>query len=658
MILVDEKLPADPLRSEVVLHVRRHLRRALRAKQATPQDLALLFGLSYDQGKRLELRRALKSASPIAAAAELIAAATTPRPSVITLGHDDEHIERCHSWLRERKSEEHAFDDIIATDLEMLLVLSKARDYATGRIPEATAGAEIPILIEGETGTGKELLARAIHEIWARGRPNCSGFFPVQVAGLPPGLINDELFGHARGAFTGASEARSGRLEDADRGTVLIDEIGDLPPAAQVRLLRFLQDQKLSRAGESKERQVRVRILAATWHSLDADVARGAFRGDLLYRVRVGWLRLPPLRDRAGMFTEVVPELLRKMGQTASPQITRSATDALALYPWPGNLRELVGILRVALSSSDGSTVRLEDLPSHLQRPYLDQPLFMRAPGFLCDETDGQEMTEALATWRVAEVARSLNTVAVPEGAADLSALCKFFASIPDASEEHQATVRQLQSGLELTREQGHLEVIGSVWRQIRAAQAFPPYVVHAIDIELGKVDALRETTDRSVVALSAATHMKDSPWSTVLTELRQLPVFADQDPMALLSGFVPLLRLGASVYPELIEMLKGFARDGNMVQRAQRFLREKAPELLETASDDESNDDDSDDEGLEDEGLVVPVKPQDWLLEHGQKIITTFPSKAEAARGLGSDVKTISKHLKRLGIKPIWSGA
>src|SRR5262249_45359374 len=147
------------------------------------------------------------------------------------LGHDDEHISRCHAWLQQRKAEERAFDDIVATDLEMLLVLSNARDYATGHTPDAPGGSEIPILIEGETGTGKELLARAIHDIWARGRAGSSGFHVVQVAGLPPDLINDELFGHVRGAFTGAHAERPGRLEESDGGTLLIDEIGDLPPA-------------------------------------------------------------------------------------------------------------------------------------------------------------------------------------------------------------------------------------------------------------------------------------------------------------------------------------------------------------------------------------------------------------------------------------------
>jgi transcriptional regulator with PAS, ATPase and Fis domain len=258
--------------------VRRHLRRQLRAGRGHADDLALLFGLSSEEGEQLKLRRALTSASPIDAAAELIASARRPTPPVIALGHDDEHIGRCHAWLHKRKAEENAFDSVVATDLEMLLVLSKAREHATGHTPEASTGSEIPILIEGETGTGKELLARAIHDIWARGRSRNSGFHVVQVAGLPPDLINDELFGHVRGAFTGAQNARPGRLEEAHGGTLLIDEIGDLPPAAQVRMLRFLQDQKLSRTGENKELQVEVRILAATWHRLDDDVSRGAFR--------------------------------------------------------------------------------------------------------------------------------------------------------------------------------------------------------------------------------------------------------------------------------------------------------------------------------------------------------------------------------------------
>ncbi|AGP41518.1 sigma 54-interacting transcriptional regulator [Sorangium cellulosum] len=656
MILIDEKLPADPLRSEVVLHVRRHLRRALRARRGTSGDLALLFGLSSKQGERLKLHRALEAASPIDAAAELIAAAMRPTPPVITLGHDDEHIARCHAWLRRRKDEERAFDSIIATDLEMLLVLSKARDYATSHTPEAPAGSEIPILIEGETGTGKELLARAIHDIWARERSATHGFHVVQVAGLPPDLINDELFGHVKGAFTGAEKARLGRLEEANGGTLLIDEIGDLPPAAQVRLLRFLQDQKLSRTGENEERSIQVRIVAATWHRLDDDVAQGTFRRDLLHRVRVGWLRLPPLRSRPGMFTDVVPELLRKLGQTAVPPITRSATEALALYDWPGNLRELVGVLRVALSSAGRSTVRLEDLPPHLQRPYLEQPLFRRAPGFLCDEADGQTLSENLVAWRVKEVVASLNAIAPPAGATDASALRDFFASIPDASDEHRAVIQQLERSVDLTREQGRLVAVERTLTKIQRAPGLPQEILRALDAEHKIVTARREATDRDVAALSAATHLNDSPWFKLLSELRQLPVFAKQDPVHLLQGFVPLVQLTAWLAPEVIETVKAFAREGNILDRARQLLRQNGPQLLEAARDTESLEDDSMSEHSEVEALKLPDKRRDWSREHWQGIMKMFPSKAAAARDLGIDVKTISSHLKRHGIKERWT--
>jgi hypothetical protein len=276
----------------------------------------------------------------------------------------------------------------------------------------------------------------------------------------------------------------------------------------------------------------------------------------------------------------------------------------------------------------------------------------------LCDEADGQELSEALATWRVTEVARSLDTLAAPEGAADASALCNFFASIPDASEEHQAAVQQLQNGVQLTREQGRLAAIDSVWRRIRAAPGFPPEVVRAIDLELGDVDARRETTDRLVTELSAATHLKDNPWFKLLTELRQLPVFASQDPMQLLAGFVPLLRIGASFSPELLETLKAFVREGNILDRARQFLRQNGPQLLEATSGAEPSGEDSTEETFEPEGLALPVKPRDLLPEQWQTILARYPSKAAAARSLPTDPQTITKHLRRLNIEERWTGA
>lgn len=656
MILIDEKLPADPLRSEVILHVRRHLRRALRTGRGTPADLALLFGLSSIEAEELDLRRALQSASPIDTAAEIIASSEGGNSPIVTLGHNDKHVNQCHEWLRCRKDGERAFNKIVATDLEMLLVLSKALDYATGRTPEGVEGTDIPILIEGETGTGKELVANAIHEIWAREQGKNSGFHAVQVAGLPPDLINDELFGHVKGAFTGADVARAGRLEQAHGGTLLIDEIGDLPPAGQVRLLRFLQEQKLSRTGENTERQVRVRILAATWHQLEDDVAKGHFRRDLLHRIRIGWLRLPALRDRPGMFTDVVPELLRRMGQTATPPITRSAAEALALYPWPGNLRELVGILRVALSSAAQSTVRLEDLPPHLQRPYLKQPLHARAPGFLCDLADGQEMSDALAEWRVKEVSRSLETIPPPEGASDVSALRNFLASIPDASEEHQAMVKLLGRSVELTREQGRLANLEKNWQKIQSAPALPQLIANALAAEHEQIALRRRATDREVEQLSAETHLKDSPWFRLLAELRQQPMFANQDPMPLLQNFVPLLQLGAMVVPGLIDMFKGVAAEGSVLEQIRQRLLEGGKQLLEAG--DTVQEDGTSVESDDAQRIELPEKLGDYTPDHWKAVMGHFASKTSASRRLEKDVKTISSHIRRHGLDEHWTGA
>ncbi len=406
MILIDERLPEDRLHAEAVLYIRRQVRRKLRARQGTPEDLALLFGVDIDERWRKLLGPALRTANPVAAAAKVISA-KFDGGSVAVLGHNESHVRRCHTWLLRAKEGEAAFREIIATDLQTLLTLAEAGDLATASTPSDQSGTAVPILIEGETGTGKELLACAIHEIWARKYERRQKLQVVHVAGLTPDLISDELFGHQRGAFTGARKPRSGRLEDADGSTLLIDEVGDLPVEAQVRLLRFLQDQKVSRLGSNDEKQLHVRILAATWHNLDDDVAKHLFRLDLLHRLRVGRLHLPPLRERPRAFQDVVPLMLRQLGQNAEAAITRSAQDALVLHSWPGNLRELNGVLRVALASAAGNTVRLEDLPAWLQRPYLERPLHARAVGFLSDEVEGQTLSEDLVRWRIEQVERA-----------------------------------------------------------------------------------------------------------------------------------------------------------------------------------------------------------------------------------------------------------
>ena len=261
MTFLEEKLQDDPLAAEITLHVRRHLRRAIRRRDGTAKDdLAMVFGLLPGEADRIGLHRALQAGNPFTEAARIIAEAATPQPHTVALGHDDRFLLMCLRWLTARKAAEPAFAQIAATDIRTLLVLSNAIDLANARTPGAGPNAGLlPILIEGETGTGKELLAKAIHEISVRAGLRTGRFHAVQVRGLDPTLVTDELFGHVRGAFTGAVGSRTGRIELADNGTLLIDEVGDLPPAAQVGLLRFLQEKTLSRIGRDEEHKVDVR---------------------------------------------------------------------------------------------------------------------------------------------------------------------------------------------------------------------------------------------------------------------------------------------------------------------------------------------------------------------------------------------------------------
>lgn len=222
------------------------------------------------------------------------------------------------------------------------------------------------VLIEGETGTGKELVARAIHlSSPRRGQP----FIPVNCAGLSQSLLASQLFGHKRGAFTGATESQPGLFEAANGGTIFLDEIGDISMEVQTGLLRVLQEREVTRIGEAKPRKVDVRILAATHHNLCQDVLSGSFRADLLYRIRVARVQLPPLRDRP----EDIPYLVQSMlGECSASmgkpvrEVSAEVMDRLIHYEWPGNVRELRGVLEYALISSRDSIINLEDLPPEL----------------------------------------------------------------------------------------------------------------------------------------------------------------------------------------------------------------------------------------------------------------------------------------------------
>jgi two-component system, NtrC family, response regulator len=244
-------------------------------------------------------------------------------------------------------------DGIIATSGEMLNVL---------RSIEKLAPTDVAVLLLGESGTGKELLARAIHKLsWRAHGP----FIPINCAAIPETLLESELFGHEKGAFTGAVRQNIGRIESAHEGTLFLDEIGDVPLAMQVKLLRFLQDQIVERIGGRRPVQVNVRIICATNRDLDQMMAEGHFREDLFYRLNEVTIRVPPLRERPADTVLLASHFLRKFaaeyGRTMRG-LAATAVSAIRDYPWPGNVRELENRIKRAVVMTEGPLVSAADL--------------------------------------------------------------------------------------------------------------------------------------------------------------------------------------------------------------------------------------------------------------------------------------------------------
>jgi transcriptional regulator with PAS, ATPase and Fis domain len=229
------------------------------------------------------------------------------------------------------------------------------------------------VLITGETGVGKERLARWIH---AQSRRAQQTFVAVNCGALPDTLLDTHLFGHARGAFTGATGDSPGLFEAASGGTLFLDEVGVVSPMMQVRLLRVLQEREVQRVGEWRTRPVDVRVVTATNRSLDDEVVAGKFRDDLLYRLRVVELRVPPLRERLGELAQLAHEFLGRTTAGQEHRIGGFSADAwasLLRYRWPGNVRELENVIEEAVAVADGSTIDLADLPERVRLPAQDQ---------------------------------------------------------------------------------------------------------------------------------------------------------------------------------------------------------------------------------------------------------------------------------------------
>ena len=222
------------------------------------------------------------------------------------------------------------------------------------------------LLIYGESGTGKEIAAKAVHF----NSPRAAGpFLAINCAAIPEGLIESELFGHEKGAFTGASEKRRGLFEQAAGGTLFLDEIGEMPIALQPKLLRVLQERELRRVGGGEAIKVDVRIIAATHQPLDRLAATGKFRQDLYYRLNVVSVELPPLRLRQGDIPRLALHFLKKYGGKRNFAFAPEAMKKLLGYSWPGNVRQLEAAIERATLLSDGDVLRPEDLPPEIIRP-------------------------------------------------------------------------------------------------------------------------------------------------------------------------------------------------------------------------------------------------------------------------------------------------
>jgi formate hydrogenlyase transcriptional activator len=245
---------------------------------------------------------------------------------------------------RERRSHDPGFEQIIGSSPALESVLEQIQQVGP---------TDSTVLVQGETGTGKELVARAIHQLSARcGR----SFVKLNCAAIPIDLLESELFGHEQGAFTGAIAKRIGRFELADRGTLLLDEVGDIPPAIQPKLLRVLQEQEFERLGSTHTHRVDVRVIAATNRDLVDMVKRGAFRIDLYYRLNVFPIQVPPLRQRRqdipALVGHFVDTISRKMGKRID-HISPDTMAALQTHNWPGNIRELQNVIERAVILAD-----------------------------------------------------------------------------------------------------------------------------------------------------------------------------------------------------------------------------------------------------------------------------------------------------------------
>ena len=304
----------------------------------------------------------------------------------------ERHKERLqveNAYLQDEIRLESGFENIVGESAALRAVLRKVRQVSS---------VETTVLLTGETGTGKELIARAIHDASPRkDRP----LIKINCGAIPQGIVESELFGHEKGAFTGALQRRLGRFELADKGTLFMDEVGELPLDTQVKLLRVLQEQEFERVGSTKPMKVDVRLIAATNRDVDREVAEGRFRADLFYRLNVFPIRIPPLRERVEDIPVLVAHFLaqfqRKMGKPLRG-VTDDAMAQLKRYAWPGNIRELQNVIERACVLATGPLVSLgETLRATVAPGRVGSSSAAQAPLLPLDESERAHIRRALA---------------------------------------------------------------------------------------------------------------------------------------------------------------------------------------------------------------------------------------------------------------------
>lgn len=272
-------------------------------------------------------------------------------------GIEQRRLKQENDRLRSEVNEKYSFGNIVGKSVAMRSIFRKV---------ERIAPFDSTVLISGESGTGKEVIARMIH---LNSRVRNMPFVTVNCAAIPENLLESELFGYVKGAFSGATKTKKGLFEEADGGTILLDEIGELPLSLQVKLLRVIQEGTLRRLGDTTELTVNVRIIAATARNLTRDVKQGKFREDLFYRLNIIPIHMPPLRDRPEDIPLLVHHFLKRLlRDKEAMDVSAEAMQLLMMYHWPGNVRELQNIVERAVVLSDSNTITVDSLPSELRQ--------------------------------------------------------------------------------------------------------------------------------------------------------------------------------------------------------------------------------------------------------------------------------------------------